>query len=189
MSELDDFFNGCEQRGRMTLADHLTEAGYVNDMHARKSMETQATRALQGTRYAYLLGKIVFASQNTRALWATGVPRLDDQHARPKFSNSLILSEKLNPVLEKNNFRSPFTEPSVREAVRAVATSSRTTQHAVGTALVSMHAEKEIADERTDSAKQRLADAQQRIAHLEAQNSQLIRIIDRGGIVPHSSKE
>jgi hypothetical protein len=188
MTELQEFLNGCRQRGGMTLSDHLSLGGYREDHAKRKSMETQTVRAITEGSYKDMRGTVIYPSTNTRAAWADGLERREDQVDRPTFTTSMILSESLDPVLAKNDWRFQATEPAMRSAIRAVATASRRKQELVATGFVRQADEVDYLRERLQRAEARCDKAEKRVEYLEDQNATLLGLVEKqiNGIVPRA---
>lgn len=186
MTELQTFMQECKDRGDMSLSDHLTLSGFDTDHAKRKSMDYQATRALiDDVRYKGMLGTVIFPSTNTRGSWANGVERRDDQVARPSFSTSMVLSNTVGPILDKDDWRFQATDPAIRGAIKAVATSSIRRQEAVANGLIRQNDELDYMKERLASSLRDSSAKDARIAFLEEQNRGLLSVVisQKNGIV------
>lgn len=179
MTELQEFLAGCQARGPMTLADHLSLGGYKDDHAKRKSMEVQVIRAITEGAQQNLRGQTIFPSTNTRAGWAEGVERRDDALERPVFTTSLILRDAMDPMLQKNDWRFQATEPALRNAMQAVATASRRKQELVATGFVRTGDEIDYLKERLLRAERRCEKAEERATYLEGQNTTLLGLVER----------
>ena len=179
MTDLQEFLAGCQARGPMTLADHLSLGGYKDDHAKRKSMEVQVVRAITEGSHQNLRGTVIFPSVNTRAGWANDVERRDDAVERPVFSTSLILRDTMDPMLQKNDWRFQATEPALRGAMKAVATASRRKQELVATGFVRTGDEIDYLRERLSRAERRCETAEERVGYLEGQNQTLLGLVER----------
>jgi len=188
MTELQEFLAGCNQRGAMTLADHLSLGGYKDDHAKRKSMEVQVVRAITEGSHQEMRGSIIFPSTSTRAAWANGVERREDQVERPVFSSSVILRKTMDPILEKNDWRFQATEPAMRGAIKAVATTSLRKQELVANGFVRQADEVDYLRERLQRAERRCENAEARATYLEGQNQTLLGLVERqiNAVVPQN---
>lgn len=190
MTELHDFMQKCNERGGMSLNDHLSLGGYHADYAKRKSMEAQVTRALlDHSDYKKLLGTIIFPSVSTRGAWANGVERREDMVPRPSFTTSLVLQENIGPILAKDDWRFQATEPAIRGAMKAVATSSVRRQEDVARGFVRQNDEVDYWREKYAAAQKDVNERDHRITFLETNNSTLLSLLSRqNGLVPSDDK-
>jgi len=187
----DQVLQECIDRGKATLSDHLTESGYIDDFNARKSIETQVVRAItEDDRYKPLRGSVICPSQNTRAAWADGVERLDDKHPRPRFTTSLVLSREVDPVLNKHTADWRYqgergTMVAVRDAVAAVATSSKRKQDAISNVIVRQNDELdyalEVSDRKTEDINSLREERDYLRQALTTANEHIAKLVDRLG--------
>lgn len=194
MTELERVLDEAQQRGRATLQDHLTDAGFTTDFNQRKSMETQVVRAImENDKYKHLRGSVIFPSENTRAGWADGIERLQDKHPRPVFTTSPAMSRLVDPVLAKHNQDWHYqgghgTAVAVTNAVAAVATTSRRKQDAISTVIVRQNDELDWMTEQRDRATETVEDLRkdrdflrERLVAANAHIAQLIAKLGGGG--------
>lgn len=178
MTELADFMDGSRARGAMSLHDHLTEAGYTDDFLKRKSMETQAVRAILNNKlYTDMRGTVLFPSPDTRAAWAAGVQPMEDRRERPRFSTSLVLTASVGAVIAKDNFHYKGiggTESALVAAQRAVATASRTKQEVIGKAVIAQNNELDWVKRELELSDLRRNELELELAETRHQNAKLI---------------
>jgi hypothetical protein len=185
VTELQQFMAGCRERGKMTLSDHLTLAGFTIDYNKRKSMEAAAVRAImEDQRYQELRGTVICPSPNTRAAWAKDIKPMEDECPKVSFSTSLILGNAMNPILEKNDWRFEATEPAIRNAMATVATASNRKQDLVATGFVRQNDELDYVKERLRRCEADLLRERDDNAYLKAQNESLL-----GAVLAQSKTE
>jgi uncharacterized protein (DUF3084 family) len=91
----------------------------------------------------------------------------------------------LDKIMERNAFRYEGTEVSIRDAFRAVATTSRRKQELVERGFRASHDELDYAREKNERGEETIEGLRQEIAYLRHQNNQLLAMIARqSGLVP-----
>lgn len=85
MTEAEIFLNSCASRGRMTLPDHLTIAGFT-DRTKRRAITLRVNQLLLTEQFKNLVGNVITQDQDargTKPAWAKDAPTQKNKIERP----------------------------------------------------------------------------------------------------------
>lgn len=130
-----EFLEACEQRGKMTLRDHLasTSVADIPDVVAEKKLRGAVWGALKTAKYAHLVN-IILKDRGEDAA-RSNLPTL----ARPASVETATLEE----IRHTNAFRLPSVPQKLEAATKIIAKhSSRVAQQTIGSAISALNDER-----------------------------------------------